>query len=35
MKWAEARREQESERIKMKVEKDERIMLNVHEEWKW
>ena len=34
-KRAEVRREQESERIETKVEKDERIMLDVHEEWKW
>ena len=34
-KWAEVRKEQESERIEMKVETNERIMLNVHEEWKW
>ncbi len=33
-KRAEAREEQESWRIVMKVEKDERIMLDVHEEWK-
>ncbi len=34
-KWAEARREQESERIEARVETNERIMLDVHEEWKW
>ncbi len=34
-KWAKAREEQESERIVTRVETDERIMLDVHEEWKW
>ncbi len=35
MKWAEVRKEQESKRIETKVEMNERIMLDVHEEWKW
>jgi len=34
-KWAEVRKEQESERIETRVEMNERIMLDVHEEWKW
>jgi len=34
-KWAKAKEEQESERIVTRVETNERIMLDVHEEWKW
>ncbi len=33
MKWAEAKEEQESERIVTRVETNERIMLDVYEEW--